>query len=152
MTDGKLHEDVGEIKGKLDFVIKLLERGANRMDDHGTRIVALEKNQHWRSRLAAVLGAMAGGAGIHFTRVIVAAVVLSALLVSPAPGATTPKVTTPPPLVDQRRAAILKFVMAIGVLPGAEIPVGSNVYVVEAVDVLPDYTVVIRTRLIRSGD
>jgi hypothetical protein len=91
VTDGKLHQDVGRIEGKVDLIIGLLERGASRMDEHGDRIATLERSMSWRSRVSALLGAIIGGVGIHLAKVIVASVALSALLVSSAPGAAAPK-------------------------------------------------------------
>lgn len=152
MTDGKLHQDVGEIKGKVDLIIGLLERGATKMDDHGRRISSLEQSSSWRSRLAVLLGAALGGIGVHLTKVIVAAILLTALLTTAAIAAPVARAPAERVLVDARRAAILKAVRSIGVYPGAEIAILNSVFLIEAVEVATDYTVTVRTRLIRSAD
>jgi hypothetical protein len=169
VTDGKLHQDVGRIEGKVDLIIGLLERGASRMDEHGDRIATLERNMSWRSRVSALLGAIIGGVGIHLAKVIVASVALSALLVSPAPGAAAPKTALVKTgvnalsssvktgvnalsVIDARRAAIVKAVASIGVYPGAELTILGSTYLIEAVEVSADYVVTIRTRLLRSSD
>ena len=180
MTDGKLHQDVGRIEGKVDLIIGLLERGASRMDEHGDRIATLERNMSWRSRVSALLGAIIGGVGIHLAKVIVASVALSALLVSSAPGAAAPKTLSAKTgvnalsssvktgvnalspsvktgvnalsVIDARRAAIVKAVASIGVYPGAELTILGSTYLIEAVEVSADYVVTIRTRLLRTSD
>jgi hypothetical protein len=168
VTDGKLHQDVGRIEGKVDLIIGLLERGASRMDEHGDRIATLERNMSWRSRVSALLGAIIGGVGIHLAKVIVASVALSALLVSSAPGAAAPKTLSAKTgvnalvpaktgvnalsVIDARRAAIVKAVASIGVYPGAELTILGSTYLIEAVEVSADYVVTIRTRLLRTSD
>ena len=179
MTDGKLHQDVGRIEGKVDLIIGLLERGASRMDEHGDRIATLERSMSWRSRVSALLGAIIGGVGIHLAKVIVASVALSALLVSSAPGAAAPKTLSAKTgvnalvpaktgvnalsssvktgvnalsVIDARRAAIVKAVASIGVYPGAELTILGSTYLIEAVEVSADYVVTIRTRLLRTSD
>lgn len=116
-----------------------IERGRAKFDDHGKRIGALETNQSWRSRVSVMLAAALGAAGVHFTKVMVAAAVISALLPALAHGQT----------VDARRAAIIEKVRSIGVYPGAEFEVFGAVYRIEAVTVDANYTLIVKTKVVR---
>lgn len=137
----ELHRSMGRIEGKLDTFIAQMKTQDDRTTDLEVRTRKVENRQHWYSGVGAAAGMLLGVlTGGHFLRVMVAAVALSTLLTSAAPG---------DPVVDARREAIIKSVRSIGVYPGAEIPILNNVYQILSVEVDARYTVTIKTRLLR---
>lgn len=62
MTDPNIERALGRIEGKLDELRASIDRQDERLDNHSSRLRAVENRQHWFLGIGALSAALVAGA------------------------------------------------------------------------------------------